>query len=86
MVGRGADHHLRGLPLPKPVKAELNFTKDSTAAWIDRKWETVPAKLVGAKPAAEIPTGTTAYYFNIWAENGFTSSTPVKGILEKVDE
>ena len=73
-----ADHHLRGVPLPQPVKAELDFTRDSAAAWIERKWETVPAKLVDGKPVADIPTGATAWYFNTYAENGFVVSTPIK--------
>lgn len=73
-----ADHHLRCVPLPKPVKAELNFTKDSTAAWIDRKWETLPAKLVDGKPVADVPEGATAYYFNSASSNGFVRSTPIR--------
>ena len=72
-----ADYYLRGVPLPEPVAAELNFTKDSASAWIDRNWETVPAKLVNGKPVADIPEGTTAYYFNTRAKNGFVDSTPV---------
>ena len=75
-----ADFYCRGVPLPEPVKADLNYTKDSAAAWIDRKWETVPAKLVGGKPVADIPSGTTASYFNTFAADGFVQSTPVKEV------
>ena len=73
-----ADFHLRGVPLPLPVRAVLNLTRDSTAKWVDRKWETLPAKLAGGKPVADIPAGTTAYYFDTCAENGFVVSTPVE--------
>lgn len=47
------------------VKAELNFTKDS-GGWKDRRWETESATLVGPNRAqANLPEGTTAYYFNL---------------------
>ena len=81
-----ADHHLRGVPLPKPVKAELNFTRDSVAAWIDRKWETVPAKLENGKPIAGIPAGTTAYYFSDISGNGFVNSTSITETSHKTKE
>jgi len=70
-----ADFHLRGIPLPQPVRAELNFTRSDAAAWIDRSWETVPARLVNGHPQAEIPNDAKAHYFNTCAENGFANSS-----------
>jgi len=72
-----ADCHLRDIPLPQPVRAELNFTR-SSGAWINRVWETLPARLVDGKPEAELPAGITAWYFNTFAANGFVVSTPLQ--------
>lgn len=72
-----ADRHLRGVPLPRPVRAELCFTRDDARNWTDRRWETMPARLVGGRPVADIPPNATAYYFNTYAENGFVDSTPI---------
>ncbi len=48
------------------VKAELNYTKD-TGRWQDRKWESVavPVDAKTGKISAELPPGTTTYYFNL---------------------
>jgi len=48
------------------AKAELNYTKD-TGRWQDRKWEsmTVPFDAKTGKVSAELPPGTTTYYFNL---------------------
>ncbi len=48
------------------VKAELNYTKD-TGVWQKRAWLAVDATLdqAAGKAAAEIPAGTTVYYFNL---------------------
>ena len=77
-VATWADFHLRGIPLPRPVRAELCFTRDDARDWTERRWETTPAKLVGGKPVADIPPDATAHYFNTFAANGFVDSTPIR--------
>ena len=51
-------------PATPPAKAELCFTADS-GAWPGRKWQIQPAGIdqKTRKATAEIPEGTTAYYF-----------------------
>jgi len=57
------------------VKAELNTTKD-TGAWQERKWEAVPAQLVGTgKVTATLPEGTTVYYLNLIDRRDLVVST-----------
>jgi hypothetical protein len=58
------------------VKAELNFTKDS-GKWQERKWETAPAALDGAKSrvTAPLPEGAKVYYLNLTDERGLVVST-----------
>ena len=69
-----ADHYLRDRPLPQPVRAELVFTRDAAEPWIGRVWQTVPAVLKDGRPVAEIPVGTTAFYFNTYSADGFVDS------------
>ncbi|HOX37747.1 MAG TPA: acetylxylan esterase [Candidatus Brocadiia bacterium] len=58
------------------ASAEFNYTLDA-GPWPDRKWETIPAKLDAASSSAEadVPDGTTVYYFNIIDADGLASSS-----------
>ena len=51
---------------PAPFTAELNYTR-ATGAWKERLWETLPAQADTATGlvTAELPEGTTVYYFNL---------------------
>ncbi|MEI6196066.1 MAG: acetylxylan esterase [Verrucomicrobiota bacterium] len=53
----------------KVTKAELNYTKD-TGNWEKRKWETLPAKLLGNRFTAALPAETRVYYLNLTDERG----------------
>lgn len=72
-----ADYHLKGIPLPRPVRAELNFTRDRDSSWTNRKWETVGAELADGGPVVQVPASASAYYLNTFAEDGFVESTPL---------
>jgi hypothetical protein len=58
-------------------KAVLNFTRD-LGPWKNRKWNTRTANvsLSESRVTAEIPQGTTVYYFNITDKNNLTVSSP----------
>ena len=58
------------------VSAALNYTIDS-GAWKDRKWQTIDAQVDAAakRVTASLPTGTTAYYFNLTDNRGCFVST-----------
>jgi len=58
------------------TKAELNFTRDS-GSWKSRKWETVAAKVEGARRrvSAGLPAGVTACYLNLVDARGLIVST-----------
>ena len=73
-----ADFHLKGIPLPKPVRAELNYTVDRDENWKERRWRTIPARLENGRPAGPVPDGASAFYFNTVASDGFVLSTPVE--------
>lgn len=73
-----ADHYLNGKPMPKAVRAELNYTTDSASDWTDRKWLTIPARLVDGRPRGEVPPDATAFYYNVIDTTGASFSTPVE--------
>ena len=50
-------------------KAELTFTRD-TGKWQERKWETMPAELAGKRASATVPADATAFYLNLFDEEG----------------
>jgi hypothetical protein len=58
------------------VKAELNYTKDD-GRWQDRKWESIPAQLDTRtrRAAAQVPSGTQAWYINLFDERGLVVSS-----------
>lgn len=56
------------------VRAELNYTTD-TGPWQDRHWDALPATLRFGKAAAELPAGTTVYYFNLTDERELVVSS-----------
>jgi hypothetical protein len=56
------------------VKAQLNDTKD-TGRWQDRKGEAISAELADIRITAILPTGTRAYYLNLFDERGCVTST-----------
>lgn len=58
----------------KVMKAEFLVTPDTTA-WPSRRWQTVPATVVGSTIKATIPEGTVALYFNATDERGFMVSS-----------
>jgi dienelactone hydrolase len=51
------------------VKAELAFTRD-TGRWQERKWEVIPAQLVGKRASATVPTDAKAFYLNLFDADG----------------
>lgn len=60
---------------PFPLKqAELCYTTDAGLSK-DRNWQTVPAQLVSGKASAELPAGTTVFFFNVTDSNGRMSSS-----------
>jgi len=54
--------------------AELCYTTDSGLSK-DRKWHAVPAKLESGKANAELPEGTTVFFFNVTDEKGCMASS-----------
>ncbi len=60
---------------PLPVKtAELNFTR-ALGHWTDRIWYSVPAVIKDGLVSAELPKGTTVYFFNIFDDLGRVASS-----------
>ncbi|WDE99425.1 acetylxylan esterase [Lentisphaera profundi] len=60
---------------PFPLKlAELCYTTDDGLSK-DRKWHTVPAQLQSGKASAELPAGTTVFFFNVTDSDGRMSSS-----------
>lgn len=58
-----------------PVKeAELNFTRN-VGPWPRRKWESVNAAVERGKATANIPGGTTVFYFNLIDDRGLIVSS-----------
>ena len=55
-------------------QAELCYTTDSGLSK-ERKWHTVPAQLESGKASAELPEGTTVFYFNVTDADGRMSSS-----------
>ena len=55
-------------------QAELCYTTDGGLSK-DRKWHTVPAQLQSGKASAELPTGTTVFFFNVTDSDGRMSSS-----------
>ena len=63
----------------RPVaRAELNYTVDK-GNWQERKWKTVEARLDARRHKAEaaVPEGATAWYFNLFDEQGLVVSSEV---------
>jgi hypothetical protein len=56
------------------AKAELNYTRDA-GDWKTRKWLTVAADFGQGKASAAIPTGTTAFFFNLTDQRGLMVSS-----------
>jgi dienelactone hydrolase len=58
------------------ARAELNYTKDS-GRWQDRKWEHVQAGLdaQARRATADVPADATAWYFNLFDEQGLVVSS-----------
>ncbi len=48
------------------VRAELTYTRDGTGPWLERLWETAPARIQGSKASANLPEGTRLYYINLF--------------------
>jgi len=49
-----------------PIRqAELNFTRDSSAPWENRLWETIPAPPGVESAEATLPDETLAYFWNV---------------------
>jgi dienelactone hydrolase len=48
------------------VKAELNFTSDTTSPWPDRPWTAIPATLQGNVATATLPAEAKLYYMNLF--------------------
>jgi cephalosporin-C deacetylase-like acetyl esterase len=62
---------------PTVAKAILHYTTDSNPVWKDRQWRQLDATLDfgDCRAIAELPAGTTAYFFNLHtAENLISSS------------
>lgn len=59
-----------------PAKAELCYTTDS-GPWPKRKWRTAPAavNVAEARVTANVPAGTTVYYFNLTDARGLLVSS-----------
>jgi dienelactone hydrolase len=58
------------------VKAELIFTKDN-GPWVNRFWQSLAARVNTATKTieADLPEGTTTYYFNVTDSRGLIVST-----------
>jgi hypothetical protein len=58
------------------ARAELNYTTNS-GRWHDRNWESIPASIDTASKTvkAAVPSGTTAWYFNLFDSRGFVVSS-----------
>lgn len=58
-------------------KVEFNYTTDE-GDWVKRRWMTKPADLdaSGKKASAVVPSGVTAYYFNVIDTRGTYVSSP----------
>jgi dienelactone hydrolase len=62
-------------PQTPVVRAELNFTRD-LGRWPDRTWEDLPATLdPQGTVTADLPEGTTVYYFNLFDDRDLIVST-----------
>ena len=60
---------------PYPLEqAELCYTKDRGISK-DRKWHAVPASLGSGKVSAQLPAGTTAFFFNVTDAEGRMASS-----------
>lgn len=61
------------------LKAELNYTSDK-GSWHERRWNTVSAELNIGKHSAKatLPTGITAYYFNLIDSRGLIVSSELQ--------
>lgn len=58
----------------KIVSAVLNYTTDG-GVWQKRGWRELPASISGGKITAELPEGTTVYYFNITDDKALVASS-----------
>jgi dienelactone hydrolase len=58
------------------MRAELNYTR-ALGHWTDRTWNTLPADLdaVSGTVSAQLPLGTTVYYFNLFDSQECAIST-----------
>ncbi|MCL1920461.1 MAG: acetylxylan esterase [Kiritimatiellaeota bacterium] len=63
--------------------AELNYTRDG-GVWKERQWETLPAQADAAagRASAELPEGTTAYYFNVLLPGNLVVSSEHEEIVQ----
>jgi hypothetical protein len=62
--GRRAWVRFRAEPGTK-LTAELNWTR-ALGHWADRTWNSTPAKVGDGVAEAELPTGATVFYFNVF--------------------
>jgi dienelactone hydrolase len=71
--GRQAWVRFRGAEI---VQAELNYTR-ATGFWADRQWSTLPAvlDLQNGVATAQLPYGTSVYYFNLIDSRGSVVSS-----------
>jgi dienelactone hydrolase len=57
-----------------PARAELNYTR-ALGHWTDRFWNTAPATLEGTTVHAQLPAGTTVYFFNLFDDHDRVTSS-----------
>jgi len=68
------------------VKAQLNYTTDTTKALKDRKWQSVEAKMDKDQIKAILPpTGTTMWYFSVTDDRGLQTSGELMFIKSHID-
>lgn len=58
----------------KIVSAVLNYTTAS-GVWQKREWKEIPAAIGNGKVTAELPEGTTVYYFNLMDDKVLVASS-----------
>jgi hypothetical protein len=57
------------------VKAELNFTADTTSPWPKREWKNLPAIIKGNTITATLPPEAKIYYVNLFDDRDCVVST-----------
>ena len=58
----------------KIVSAVLNYTT-ALGVWQKREWKEIPAAIGDRKVTAELPEGTTVYYFNLTDDQSLVASS-----------